>query len=230
MKAAGFTAGTMEQRLAAAVTQARKGKEEVEAFTRAWERIDRANIERTNVSRQLSFLSGGGDARQLYKLDALADAEDMLRKIKTPEALDAIRTKLKALGFEGNTAAEALAKFFASADEGRNTIQIMSRLQEAMRGAAAESASLNAQIAGYRRGAGLGEAVARYDAINRKVEDFRQQLIASGDSAEVAAGKVAEFRDVLIANDRASEALDRVRKRAERTRDMWRESFSDMKK
>lgn len=213
--------------LQAVITKAREGKEQVEAFIRVWEKIDRANIERANTTRQLNFLNQGGDARQLGVFSALGDAEDMLRKVKDPKALEAIRQRLAEIGFNGNTAAAALALMFHAMDQGEEQIKILTDLQNAVRQVQVATAAASATLKGYSISAEVGDAVQRFVEINQKVQEYNDKLILAGKSTQEAAAATKDYRDALLSQDKVAQQLEKTKQRAEALRDVWKSFGTD---
>lgn len=221
LRAAGLSSGTVEDRMTAIISSTRKANEEITAFKRVWEGIssDQRNLE--GLKDQMAFLTGGGDPQSLFMVEATRQANEELKNL-SKDGLEAVRKRLADLGYYGDTAQAALAGFFAEIDKGQQKVQIFSKLVEDVKQSKNQVDDLNASMSALSSG-GLDAAdgMDRFLKLQDKLRAYAQQFRAIGVNTDFAKEKIREYATNLLQIDQGTQALDRLRQQAERTRAAW---------
>lgn len=221
LRAAGFASGTVEQRMAGIVSITRQANEEVQAFSRVWDHLDSDQRTLQGLKEQMDFLTTGGDPASMFVVEATRQANEELKKLGK-DGLESVRQRLAEMGYYGDTAQAALAGFFAEIDRGQASVQIFSRLTEDVKQSGNQLADLQAQLGALSSG-GLDAAdgMDRFLKLQDKVRAYAQQFQAIGESTDFAQQKIKEYASNLLQIDQGTQALDRLRQQAERTRQAW---------
>lgn len=223
MSRAGLSTGNLTEDLARLNTAVRTTEEKIRAFTQVWNNIDRQMIELEGVDRVTSFLQQGGDPDKIFLVEALTAAKDALRKLDGQE-LEAIRLKLVALGFDGETAAIALAKLFAAQDKGKQLNDALADVANSVRDANDRiKEQIILQQVLRKGGANAGEwadsVLGNQASVNRMIRN----LMLAGKTAEEAQAEVRGLFDALNRADAMEKATEKLRQRAEEWKQLWQD-------
>ena len=197
---AGFSAGTLEERMVNMLNSIDAGTKSIEAFAAAWEEVDAAVSDLKVLDEKIAFANSGGSLDFLYQFDNMQRAKDAIKDLNE-EALKALADKLTALGYISGTLPEKLADLWNALDAGD---QKLAAIQEAvgmvddLNKAIAETALINEGIRSGVSSEKLDQWVERQAALR----DYRAQLDKTGLSYEQVMSKMDEFRGKLDLQDK----------------------------
>jgi tape measure domain-containing protein len=242
LRAAGYTSGDLDARLAAVFTRTRQAEEAARTFAQVWDDLDQGVNNLDTLNKKLSLLrEGKTDPLGLDNLDSFTRASDMLRKINIDskagqDTLRGLQARIAELGVPvANTgdlfgdAANQLAAFFQMESQGEKLVQVFSNLYEETTKAKDKLTELSAltELAGaggIQRllGAGSdGKAVSQAVARGQAVRDMVREMRAAGAEQAEINTKATEYLNILRQVDDAEEAYDKVRRGAEQTREYF---------
>lgn len=224
--AAGLSTGHLTQDVTALITATRIGEEQSQAFGRVWKNIDSDFINMQGIKKQVEYLTNGGDYRQVYLVKAASDAQDALRKLDS-DHLAAIKSKLNAMGFAGESAQEALTAFFATGDQASHLVDALSSVAKAMEDVQQRASDTTILTRAYSQSAWVGDAATKMLANKKAAEDFGKALIAGGMSAEAAAAQVDAFYKASNQADELEHNLEIVKKHADAFKQLWEDTAHD---
>lgn len=175
--------------------------------------IREAMGEATSLQAQLDALAAGTSFDDLFRVENLEKAKVALRNMDDKQLL-VIKETLKALGFDGQTAAEALAHLWDQIEGKGRKLDAFKQVDEAIKGAASAVRQNNIKIEALKVGT-TDSDVDRIVAKATALDDMAESLRRSGVSGEEAAKKLAEYGvalDKVAESDKALEMQESIRK------------------
>lgn len=226
MRAAGLSTGDLTTDVAMLAMGLRKTEESIDAFIKAWEGIDSAGQSIKDVREQIDYLQAGGDAANLYLVENAAKAREALKGLGDKE-LTALVERLRTMGYEGSSAAEALTKLFNADSEANQLLSSLTEMRDAMREVNQTIYEANAAAAGYAISEETGKEVEKLLERNRAMADYRALLEGTGMSDTEKAAAVQQYATALDAAATATDRLAKAQAAAEAFKQMWRDIKSD---
>lgn len=227
LKAAGYTSGTLEERLTAIVTKTRVATESVRQFAQIWEDLRGGANELEHINRQLDHLASGKDPSKLFMLDAIVDAKNALRDM-SEEGLQAVRMALDDMGIKAATAEEGLIKFYQTVDKAAQELEAAKTVFGDFWDNSLLVENQLDKLAKISQGTSL-EGLLDLDYLQQADEALRylsqdayQQLGEALKAAGYAGDDTAQrWASMLKTIDRNAEAIDLVTERLKANRDAW---------
>lgn len=228
MGMAGASTEDLTLRIASLIQQTTQAKDAVAEFTRIWDTIKEGQQSIKDANTAIQFLQRGGDPDKMWAVDATNKAYNMIAKLtelgpKGAEAIAAIQRQMALLGFSGNSAADALAKFLMHMESLNKAKAALESVAKAWGDVAKETEKAQILVEAYARGTAVGEAAERLLEIADKVAEFRRQMEAI-PGADVE-GEVAKYAAHLAALDAVQQKLEETKQRMADFRDVWNNGF-----
>lgn len=158
LKQAGFSAGTLAERLAKMNFQVSEGEEKVANFVRAWEDIDNASADLRLLNDQINAFKFGGGAGASQFLEYMQDADKIVAGL-SEGAIDTLIEKIQSLGIGMAVAATpadtlklALTNLWEALDRGNEQKSILEDFQKDVDGLERESNRLALTLQGMGQG------------------------------------------------------------------------------
>jgi gas vesicle protein len=231
MGMAGSSTEDLTLRIASLIGQTEQAKEAVSEFTRIWDTIKDGQRTIKDAQTAIQFLQRGGDPDKMWAVEATNKAYNAIAKLaeagpKGAEAIAALQRQLAALGFSGNTAADALAKFLMHVEGLEKAKAALEGVAKAWSDVAAETYKANVLVEAYSRGDAVGRAAERLLDMADKIREFRSQVEQTpGATAGYVEDEVAKYADALANLDAVNERLERTKQRMQEFKEIWNEGF-----
>lgn len=209
---AGFSAGTLQERLAALIVATDRGADSTENFLSAWEEIDTAIDDLADLEAQLRAMQNGIDPSGIETFQrALEVVKDL-----DPEQVEALTARMLALGIavDGSAdGAEALALALANIWNQTEGAESQMKVLQDFFGELDDIAAQITENGFFEEGLKLGlrdDDLNRFIDMNMMLDEYRNRMIAAGEPTAVVNARLAEMRQRLDELGESDAALERV--------------------
>lgn len=213
---AGFTIGTVEERMLSMSLMTTKAAKSVEGFTNAWKAVNEAGQEIELLKAQIDDLWNTMATTDDVGFANLIKASEMLKDLDGA-ALIALKARIEALPLGINVAsasmqdlALALAQVFNKVDGFNEAKDVIKDFNNTIADLAAQAELARLRVAGMNAGLG-GDDLDLWVKRKQAVDYYTAALIAMGQSAEEVAIAIAKLNDAF---DQKAEA-EKIEKAAE---------------
>jgi tape measure domain-containing protein len=227
---AGMSTETLTAQIANMIGQTNQAKDAVSQFTQVWDKIKEGQKAMKDAETSLQFLQRGGDPSKMWVVDATNKAYNAINELaqagpKGAAAIEAIRVKLAAIGFHGDSAADALARFFMETERAQKAVDATKELAKAWGDVAKATQEASLLTAAYGRGEEVGKAMERLLEMRGKIAEFRSNMETVYGAGSFVDEQTQQFANSLMHLDEVQQKLEATKQKMEEFRDAWNDGF-----
>jgi tape measure domain-containing protein len=231
----GASAEQLENHVAGLIGATNQATDSIKEYRSVIESIKSEMEEMAGNQWMVDAIMGGASDEELQQIEAMNKALETVAKFKEQgasgaKALESLRQALNAAGFAGDTAAEALARFYKVSEDitrSKDAAESMKKTWEELARSIEETEAL---ADAYAKGDRAGEAMERQLEIQRKLIEYRKEMetLAKTQPGLDVDAEVDALAASLGRLDEAQQNLERIKETMAELRGVWDDAFQSM--